>query len=111
MDDMVAKLAYTPSKSAVSLPESAQLTPNTDILVTQLDRVFGAANDDTFEDGIESVFSANLNRIIQDHGAAAVDALEMVIRMCHVNVVITEEALRQVGRMDDAQTHDRRSLS
>lgn len=75
-----------------------------------LRKLFHDASDEVFEDGMDSYFSANLNRIVQTHGVAAIDALERVIRMDDVNVESIEEALRQVGRMDDGRTHRCRLL-
>lgn len=106
----MVELGHRTSVSAVGWPEPARSASNPDILVARLDRVFGAANDETFEDGMDSIFSVNLNRIIHAHGAAAINALDRIIHACQVNVAIIEEALRQAGRMDDARTHNRRLL-
>lgn len=108
MADAISELARGLSESAVGWPEPVRLTSDSDILVDRLEKLFGAAHDETFEDGMNSIFSANLNRIIQTHGAAAVNVLEMIIHARYVNVAIIEEALRQVGRIDDARTHNSR---
>ena len=68
-----------------------------------LHKLFRAASDDVFEDGMDSYFSTNLHHIIKEYGAAAIDALESV--MDGANVGVTEEALRQVGNIDDDATH------
>ena len=52
--------------------------------------------------------SAGLARIVRDHGVAAVRALERIISAVDVNAEVAEEALRQVGHMDDKRTHRRR---
>lgn len=108
MADAIAELARGRSESSVGWPESTWFTADSDILVARLDKLFSAAHDETFEDGMNSIFSANLNHIIQIHGSAAVNALERIIRERYVNVAIIEEALRQVGRIGDARTHNSR---
>ena len=72
----------------------------------RLNNLFDNAHDEIFEDGMDTVFSNNLGRIIQDYGEDAIDALDSVMSSPHANVEIIEEALRQVGQIDDRHTHD-----
>ena len=67
-----------------------------------------SANYDTFEDGMDSNFSDSLNRIIQDHGIMAVDALEDTIYAEDVNQEVAAEALTSIGSMDDKATQHAR---
>ena len=74
-------------------------------LVTALEKLFRNARDEIFEDGMDSLFGIELNRIIRDHGMPAINSLESVMRADSANVAVAEEALRQIGYMDDATTH------
>ena len=76
-----------------------------DDLVDILGNLFDDACDEVFEDGMDTAFSNNLNHIVQVYGEIAIHALERVIHSDHVDVDVVEEALRQVGSMDDVQTH------
>ena len=89
-------------------PRAAGFASDPEALVDRLQKLFRDASDETFEDGMDSSFSVNLTRVVRDHGVAAVSVLERVISADDVNVEIAEEALRQVGCMDDAKTHRRR---
>ena len=70
-----------------------------------LHRLFLDAGDEIFEDGMNTNFSTNLRRIIQDNGAAAINALERLVWKDGANVEVVEEALRQIGHMDHKSTH------
>ena len=79
-----------------------------EMLADTLHKLFRSANDEVFEDGMDSRFSNSLIRIIRTHGIAAVDALDKMICMDSVNPEVAAEALVWVGRMDDEQTHQAR---
>lgn len=82
-----------------------------DILVDKLRKMFGDARNEIFEDGMDTAFSDNLNRIIEDYHEVAIRAIKKVIRMNDVNAEVVEEALRQVGNADDVRSrHSRLSL-
>lgn len=66
------------------------------------------ANDEIFEDGMTSHFSDALHRIVQKHGDEAVELLGAVICAADTPVRVAEEALRQVGYMNDKKTHNAR---
>ena len=89
-------------------PKTAGLASDPEDLVDRLRKLFRDASDEIFEDGMDSFFSANLTRVVRDRGMVAVSVLESMISADNVNVEIAEEALRQVGRMDDGKTHRRR---
>lgn len=76
-----------------------------EMLADMLHKLFRSANDEVFEDGMDSHFSNSLNRIIRTHGIAVVSALERIMCMDDVNPEVAAEALTWVGRMDDKQTH------
>ena len=77
-------------------------------LIKILHLLFRNANDKVFEDGIDSSFNADLNRIVRTHGITAVEALERITRMDGVNPEVAAEALVWAGRMDDETTHSAR---
>jgi len=70
--------------------------------------LFEAAKDQYFEDGMESAFSNELVAFIEKHGEAAVKAITHLITSEIVNVEVAAEALRWLGRMDHAPTHNAR---
>ena len=80
---------------------------NSDV-VEEIKALFGDAEDETFADGMNSVFGQKLERIILHYGNASIGALEQALQSSRCNVEIVEEALRLVGNMMDAKTHDRR---
>ena len=104
---VMTELTQRRSEKAISWYKAAAFTSDQEVLVDILRKLFHDASDEVFEDGMGSYFSVNLNRIVQTHGVAAINALERVIHMDDVNVESIEEALRQVGRMDDGWIHRR----
>ena len=79
-----------------------------DILVDRLRKMFGDARNEIFEDGIDTAFSDNLNCIIEDYHEVVIGAIKRIIHMNYVNAEVVEEALRQVGNMDDKRSHHSR---
>ena len=79
-----------------------------EISVLEIESLFGDAEDEIFADGMNSVFGQKLEHIILHYGNASIGALEQALQSSHCNVEIAEEALRLVGNMMDAKTHDRR---
>ena len=57
---------------------------------------------------MDTAFSDNLNCIIEDYHEVAIGAIKRIIHMNHVNAEVVEEALRQVGNMDDERSHHSR---
>lgn len=101
--------AETMVEYAQDVTDASRLMPRTtpyQALLNILYPLFRNASDEVFEDGMDSSFSADLNRIVRAHGIVAVDALEKVLD--GANVEVAEEALRQIGYMDDEVTHNRR---
>lgn len=77
-------------------------------MIHVLDDLFVNAENETFEDGMDTAFSINLRRIIQYSGVNAVDVLDNILSSNHVNAEIAEEVLRQIGYMNDTHTHRHR---
>lgn len=87
------------------------LASDQEMLTDMLRDLLHKANYEVFEDGMDSNFSNNLNRIIQDHGVTVIDALEAMIYAEDVNQEVAVEALISAGRMDDRATqHARLSM-
>ena len=68
--------------------------------------LFRGAIDEVFEDGMDSRFSKRLRRIVLDYGADAVNALAKVLD--GANLGVAEEAIMQMGYIDDEATHPAR---
>ena len=96
------------SENAAGWGKSFEPAPAIVALEDMLQKLFFDARDEIFEDGMGSFFSAGLIRIVRDHGVAAVRALERIISAVDVNAEVAEEALRQMGHMDDKRTYRRR---
>ena len=80
---------------------------NNDI-VEEIKDLFGDAENETFADGMNSVFGKKIQRIILHYGNASIEALDQALHSGHCNIEIAEEALRVVGNMTDGLTHDSR---
>lgn len=63
----------------------------------RIKKAFEKAEDEIFEDGMESAFSEVLKTIIQSHGLIALNELCRVISQEHVNIESGAEVLRQLG--------------
>ena len=73
-----------------------------------LQGLFRSANDEVFEDGMDSHFGGALRDFVQEHGIAAVRHLNAAIHSDGTPAKVAGEALRQVGYMSDTKTHDAR---
>lgn len=80
------------------------------ILTNTLNELFHSANNEVFEDGMTSRFSDALRGFVRKHGGAAIEQLGVAIRAADTSVKVAEEALRQVGHMNDGKTHSARLL-
>ncbi|MCX5826295.1 MAG: HEAT repeat domain-containing protein [Deltaproteobacteria bacterium] len=70
--------------------------------------LFEAANDEIFEDGIESRFSKDLIKLIITFGNDAVTFITDSIISGHANPEVASEALRWIGRMNHPQSYSNR---
>lgn len=90
----------TESHKAVALEPTLE-----ESIYDRLHGLFLDASDEIFEDGMNTNFSTNLHRIIQNNGVAAINVLERLVWNDDANVEVVEEALRQIGHMDHRSTH------
>lgn len=115
-DYVVGPLATTPVWYRVPLPtrtsvERDEYSENaTDYRVRpqdidqRLQRLFEAAMDETFEDGVESHFSRGLELLITRHGEEALESLTDFIIGEKINAEIAAEILRWLGRIKHPST-------
>lgn len=92
---------------------AGDITAARDVLFTstieeQIKHVFREAVGQDFEDGMESAFSRAVVAIIEERGRKAIDALTRLVAANILDTELTSEALRWIGSMDDAGTHDAR---
>ena len=80
------------------------------LLSNRLANVFYNARDEVFESGMSSRFSKELHRIILEYGVVAIEQLCDMILSGNASMDVADEALRQLGCIDDAKTHDARLL-
>lgn len=90
------------------LPEMFTFMAEREMLVNRLRELFHNANDEVFEDGMTSRFSHELHDVILKCGVAAIYQLRDIVRANDTSIEVAEEALRQLGQVNDAKTHDAR---
>ena len=73
-----------------------------------IERLFDTAKGEFFEDGVETDFSRNLLNLIRAYGDTAVEMLTGLIVSEYVDSEVASEALRWIGRLDDAGTYKSR---
>ena len=71
----------------------------------ELERVFWAANGEAFEDGMESAFSRELIWMVRRHSDQAMEAITHLLVYERVSPEAASEALRWLGRVEDAPTY------
>src|SRR4051812_36288138 len=70
----------------------------------QIASLFRAAQDETFEDGMESRFSQDLCLLVRSVGQVAVEAIGELIEAPHRSYEGASEAMRWLGRLEDPPT-------
>ena len=79
-----------------------------DPLRRYIQQIVLGAQEEVFEDSMESNFSRGLASAIQEHGNAALTAIEDIILDSNTNVELQGETLIQLGAIDSPGTHNRR---
>ena len=70
-----------------------------------INRLFESAEEQYFEDGMESDFSRELVSLVEKYGNLAMSEISYLITCSRVDEEVAREALRWLGRIDDASTH------
>lgn len=70
-----------------------------------IDHLFESAEEQYFEDGMESDFSRELVSLIKKHGNLAMSEIAYLINYGRVDNEVASEALRWLGRIDDPSTY------
>ena len=73
-------------------------------LTEELHRIFFAAREEVFEDGMDSVFSRRLVNFMESYSRLAIDILSDLLILEQVNAEIAGEALRHVGYLEHSET-------
>lgn len=76
-----------------------------ELLHQQLDRLFLAGREETFEDGMESSFSRMLLLFVREYGDVSIKALADLIIGEKVNPEVAAEALRWLGHLEHQPTY------
>ena len=82
-----------------------ELTRRVEDAVAEL---FELAEEQSFEDGMESDFSRDLVSLITKYGDLAMSEIAYLVTYDRVDREVASEALRWLGRIDDPSTHDSR---
>jgi HEAT repeat protein len=73
-----------------------------------LRKIFKAASEEIFEDGMENDFSRALVSLLTTHGERALDRLAPLLTDYRVNEEIAAEAIRWLGRIDEDSSYTKR---
>ena len=79
-----------------------------DPLRRYIQQIVQDAQEEVFEDGMESNFSRGLASAIQEHGNKALAAIDDIILNSNANAELQGETLIQLGSIDSPGTHSRR---
>ena len=74
-------------------------------IVEHLMETVRIASEEVFVDGMDSVLSEDMSMLIETYGDIAVSAIEHMLGLYYDRVEIVGEALRQLGQIEDSQTH------
>jgi hypothetical protein len=77
-------------------------------LMTDIQTLFAAAEYEGFEDGFDSVLSLEIQRLVLEHGDAALDTVSDLIAGDRVAPEAAAEALACLGEMEHKATHEAR---
>ena len=96
----------TAQPAAPPSPNGASAVTDAEILA-QFERVITLSkhSQETFYDGMDSVFSRNFHALIDAHGVRAIDALRAYMDSDRANGEYVGEALKELGEREDAETH------
>ena len=87
---------------------SSPIMPFLDDLTEKIEAAFAAAEEENFEDGVDTTFSEDLVRAVETYGDAAVKVMDEVMTRNSTNALIVSEALQWLGRVDHPQSADSR---
>jgi HEAT repeats len=107
-----AATAQEQDQSAFPVVSSTDPLPQPSYLLRrQVALAFATAEDDLFEDGMESEFSGTLRSLLTAHGAAVVTALDSLDFSSTANPEVAFESLKWLGTVDhDESRQSRRRL-
>ena len=74
-------------------------------LVSEIAALFAAAENESFEDGFDSVLSLELQRLVLQHGEVTLDIVSDLIFEDRAAQDVAREALACLGEMEDQATH------
>jgi len=77
-------------------------------LATEIESLFAAAENESFEDGFDSVLSLELQRLVLRHGNTTLEIVSELIFESRTPPQVAAEALRCVGEMRNEATHEAR---
>ncbi|MDE0610550.1 MAG: hypothetical protein OXH77_11670 [Anaerolineaceae bacterium] len=80
-------------------------TEKPEALTEELKRIFFAAREEVFEDGMDSVFSRRLIMFMKRYSRLGIDILSELLILERVNAEVAGEALRYVGYLEHSETH------
>ena len=74
----------------------------------EIQGLFGRAEDEHFEDGMDSDFSNELIQLVKRHGKQAIEVITYLVLYGKAGQELGSEALRWIGRIEDQDTYDYR---
>jgi len=91
-----------------TISEHLRFSRNTRKIRIRIEKLFIAAKEDAFEDGVESQFSRELMEAIKRYGNTAIDILGELIIKEVVDPEVASEALRWIGDIKHKPTYENR---
>ena len=69
--------------------------------MSEIEALFGAAENESFEDGLDSVLSLELQRLVLQHGEVSLEVVSDLILKDRAAPEVAAEALACLGEMED----------
>ena len=74
-------------------------------IINKLKETVHSASVEVFADGMESTLSQEVSMLIETYGDLTISAIEHILALYYDRVEIVGEVLRQLGYIEDSQTH------
>jgi len=108
ISDLPSYQPYEPLWNISYTESSTAQYENRSQLIEEFQNLFEAARDETFESGIETIFSRRLLALVKRYRGAAMEVLAAIIIAGSASSMVAAETLYWLARMNDPSTHRQR---
>jgi hypothetical protein len=95
----------SPNRQQTAWGVSTELYEPSDALYSEIETVFRTAKEEFFEDGMETIFSHQIDSLVKKYGFEALEAITCLIVYKRVETEVAGEALRWLGRIEHAESY------